>query len=67
MEIQSSEMSVIMQTRALDQKKPGSEVISKTLDFMNQSKNSLSKSDFDFQKDVLSAATGKGSIINLLA
>lgn len=68
MEIQSSEMSVGMLNKAQEQQEPGAELITKTLDNLNQNQNSSTNTDYELQKDVLSAAaTGKGSIINIIA
>ena len=70
MEIQSSEMSVGMLNKAQEQQELGAELITKTLDNLNQNKdqNGSTNTDYELQKDVLSAAaTGKGSIINIIA
>ncbi len=81
MEIQSSQMSLQMQHSSMSasagtgaasvksQKEGlGAELIVKTMGKMNDSKSGSTGSDYQFQKDVLSAAaTGKGSIINIIA
>jgi len=70
MEIQLSDMSVGMLNKAQEQQELGAELITKTLDNLNQnqSQNGSTNTDYELKKDVLStAATGKGSIINIIA
>jgi hypothetical protein len=50
----------------VDKQTFGAQVVSKTLDYMNSGSQGTNNSDYDFQKDVLSAYTaGKGTLLNL--
>lgn len=70
MNVDAASMSVDMMARSIDRQTMGARLINKTLDTMNQSSDGFVNADYQFQKDVLSAATGsagKGTIINIIA
>ncbi len=68
MDVQASSMSVKMMAKSISQDTMGAELINKTLNNLNQNKGGSANADMEFQKDVLSAAaTGKGTIINIIA
>jgi len=55
--------------QAMDKQMFGAEVVSKTLDYMNQNQNgySFGGADYDFQKSVLGPAySGTGAIMNIM-
>jgi len=67
MSVQSSQMMLEMQS-SVQKQDLGAELISKTLDTMNQTSKVEQNSDYQFQKDVLSAAvTGKGTILDIIS
>ncbi len=58
-----------MMTQSMDKQMFGAEVVSNTLNYMNQNQNGYSYggSDYDFQKSVLGPAySGTGAIMNLM-
>ncbi|MFC1592063.1 hypothetical protein ACFL43_06030 [Thermodesulfobacteriota bacterium] len=80
MEIQASQMSSLaVNTSAASQKEQlGAQLINKTISKMNEKPSGSVQSDYQFQKDVLSAAApgmgadasgaaDKGTIINIIA
>ncbi len=68
MEVQAGSMSTTMMAQSIAQNQMGAQLINKTIDTMNNNQSGSGNSDYEFQKDVLSAAmSGKGSIINIIA
>ena len=55
------------QRENVDKETFGAQVVSKTLDYMNEDSSGSTDSDYDFQKRVLEGAfTGKGTIMDTL-
>ena len=52
---------------AIQQPKLATDLISQTFEKIGPAQNRSSNSDLDFQRDVLAAASGKGSILNIIA
>ena len=68
MEIDTASMSAAVTPASVArQQSLGAQIVSTTLDYMHAHKNCSGTCDYTFQKDVLSAHTGKGTIINVLA
>lgn len=66
MSVQSSQSMLELQS-TVQKQDLGAELISKTLDTMNKTSSSGQNTDYQFQKDVLSAATGKGTILDIIS
>jgi hypothetical protein len=67
MEIETTSMNIFMSSATQEKEQLGAEVISKTLDTLNQTREGQTNTEYEFQKDVLSAAvSGKGAVINLI-
>lgn len=68
MDIQSNRMTVEMQAQAVKKNQnTGTEIAIETIGSMNQDKDSFRNPDYEFQKDVLFAATGRGTMLDVFA
>jgi hypothetical protein len=67
MEIDTASMAAAVAPASVARQSLGAQTVSTTLDYMHAQKNCSGSCDYTFQKDVLSAHTGKGTIINVLA
>ena len=61
-------MTVEMQAQAVKKNQnTGTEIAIEAIGSMNQDNDSLRNPDYEFQKDVLSAATGRGTMLDVFA
>jgi len=67
MEIATTGIGLFTSSATQQKEQLGAALISATLDTLNQTRQEQTDTDYEFQKDVLSAAaTGKGAVINLI-